>query len=133
MFPRDATTAPTARERVTWLGFAFAVGEMSGVSGSGVLGTCTALLLVYMSLFLAPTHEFLALFSLFLEVVPGVDSYHDSYGFDPRVRGFESQRFGGPRFPRRGSRPQRASCFTCTCFHFFRADDPVLDSQEVFD
>ena len=58
---------------VTWLGFAFAVGEMSGVSGSGAPGTCTTPLLVYMSLFLAPTHESLALFSLFLEVVLSMD------------------------------------------------------------
>jgi hypothetical protein len=33
--------------------------------------------------------------------------YHDSYGFGSRVRGFESQRFNGPRFPHRGTRPQR--------------------------
>ena len=43
------------------------------MSGSGATGTCTALLLMYMSLFLAPTHELLVLFSSLLEVLPGVD------------------------------------------------------------
>lgn len=33
--------------------------------------------------------------------------YHNSYGFGPRVRGYESQGFDGPRFPYRGTRPQR--------------------------
>ena len=46
---------------------------MSGVSGSGVPEIYTTPLLVYMSLFLTPTHEALALFSLFLEVVSDVD------------------------------------------------------------
>ena len=62
-----------ARERVTLLGFAFAVGQMSGVSGSGVLGTCIAHSLVYKSIFLTLTHRLQALFSFLLEVVPSVD------------------------------------------------------------
>ena len=35
--------------------------------------------------------------------------YHDSYGFDPRIRGFEFQCFGRSHFSLRGSRPQRTS------------------------
>ena len=36
-------------------------------------------------------------------------SYHDPYGFGSRVRGFESQHFGGPHFPHRCTRLQHAS------------------------
>ena len=43
------------------------------MSGSGAFETCTAPLLVYMSLFLISTHESLALFTLFLEVLPSMD------------------------------------------------------------
>ena len=46
---------------------------MSGVSGSGALGTCTTILFVYMSLFLTRlTHDFHTLFSSLLEAMPSI-------------------------------------------------------------